>query len=368
MKKLLSIFAAAAVVFGFASCSGDLHDVSSVDLSTLQVKGSIFTWDSGKSEYKFTADTDGTYYYEFIATADSAAFAIDDTGADGSQAWATTYRGTSTDELNKDFEEAASETTSTLYPHDDGDCMPLGLEPGATYRIILKSGPGNIECTVKKVAEAIPFLLITDEGKALSCSATGATSFVYDFNEKTAGTLQFFVKSGTAYYAPASNSELTTTVGESDVDGTSTPATTYWTFDYEKEVPYRVSIEYDEDTGAIDVSVGYQFLISDNILSGSQFNDNVLTWEFTSEYATAKFEFTYDTSKTGWGSPDPWAIHVDGWGHKYCGATVELGKGYIDLIAGSNDNAVFSGLTNGTTYILTIKATTEKVSAKVEAK
>ena len=26
MKKLLSVFAAAAVLFGFASCSGDLHD------------------------------------------------------------------------------------------------------------------------------------------------------------------------------------------------------------------------------------------------------------------------------------------------------------------------------------------------------
>ena len=26
MKKLLSVFAAAAVLFGFASCSGDMHD------------------------------------------------------------------------------------------------------------------------------------------------------------------------------------------------------------------------------------------------------------------------------------------------------------------------------------------------------
>ena len=26
MKKILSVFAAAALLFGFASCSGDLHD------------------------------------------------------------------------------------------------------------------------------------------------------------------------------------------------------------------------------------------------------------------------------------------------------------------------------------------------------
>ena len=40
MKKILSVFAAAALLFGFASCSGDLHDVSAVDLSALQLKGS----------------------------------------------------------------------------------------------------------------------------------------------------------------------------------------------------------------------------------------------------------------------------------------------------------------------------------------
>ena len=28
MKKILSVFAAAALLFGFASCSGDLHDMN----------------------------------------------------------------------------------------------------------------------------------------------------------------------------------------------------------------------------------------------------------------------------------------------------------------------------------------------------
>ena len=112
MKKLISFLAAGALALGLIGCSGDLHDVSGVDISNLQLKGSMFTWNSGKSEYKFTEDTDGTYYYEFIATSSSATFAIDDTGADGSQAWITTYRGTATDELNKDFEKAAKETSN----------------------------------------------------------------------------------------------------------------------------------------------------------------------------------------------------------------------------------------------------------------
>ena len=33
MKKLLSVFAAAAMLFGFASCSGDLHDAQIIDLT-----------------------------------------------------------------------------------------------------------------------------------------------------------------------------------------------------------------------------------------------------------------------------------------------------------------------------------------------
>lgn len=60
MKKLLSVFAAAAMLFGFASCSGDLHDVSYV-APVKYVMGDItngkpaeMTVDGMTSIYKFT--------------------------------------------------------------------------------------------------------------------------------------------------------------------------------------------------------------------------------------------------------------------------------------------------------------------------
>ena len=60
MKKLLSVFAAAAMLFGFASCSGDLHDVSYV-APVKYVMGDItngspaeMTVDGMTSTYKFT--------------------------------------------------------------------------------------------------------------------------------------------------------------------------------------------------------------------------------------------------------------------------------------------------------------------------
>ena len=51
MKKLLSVFAAAAMLFGFASCSGDLHDdvYKVIDLSGGAVPGdwaSPANWDN----------------------------------------------------------------------------------------------------------------------------------------------------------------------------------------------------------------------------------------------------------------------------------------------------------------------------------
>lgn len=368
MKKILSIFAAAAVLLGLASCSGDLHDVSAVDLSTLQVKGSLFTWNNDAA-YNFVEDTvaaDGSYYYEFIATASSATFAIDDTGAG---AWVKTYRGTALDELNKDFEKSFGESaTSTLYPHNDGDCMPLALEAGATYRIIITSGPGNISCTVKKVADAIPFALVDENGKTTALSATGATTFEYAFSEKTAGTLTFALKSGSAYYAPASETALDVTVPDTAISGDTTPADVYWTFDYSANVPYKVVVEYNKTTGDIDVKIAYQFLVDDNIISGSQFSDNELDWQFTSEYAYAELDFTYDESSASWGAPTPFAVHELTWGHKYCGgAEIALGADFVELPVGG-DNANLAGLTDGVEYTITIKATTEKVYAKVVAK
>ena len=116
------------------------------------------------------------------------------------------------------------------------------------------------------------------------------------------------------------------------------------------------------------MKVEYGFLVSCDILSGSQFSDNKLSWNFTSEYALAECEFTYDESKTGWGSATPFAVHNSTWSDKYCGgATVELGKDFVELPNGG-ENANLKGLVDGTTYILSVKAAESKVYAKVSAK
>ena len=363
MKKIFSVFAAAALLFGFASCNGDLHDVSAVDVSVLQLKGSIFTWNNDDA-YKLKPNGDGTYYYEFIATANSATFALDDTT--GGQTWVSTYRGTSTDELNKSFEKGPA--TADLYVHNDLDCMPVTLEAGASYKIVVSSGAGFVTCEVKKTADAIPFKVVTKSGEELEMSAVSATDLTYKFKNTEAGTIEFYLKSGLANFAPGTNESLTAGTVEKGIEGTTEKASYYWSYSYDANVPYKISVSYNKENGILDLKVEYGFLVSCDILSGSQFSDNKLSWNFTSEYALAECEFTYDESKTGWGSATPFAVHNSNWSDKYCGgATVELGKDFVELPNGG-ENANLKGLVNGTTYILSVKATESKVYAKVSAK
>lgn len=62
MKKILSVFAAAAVLFGFASCSGDLHDQEPLQLPFIigDMSGSgtdMTSVDGNVSTYTFTYDS-----------------------------------------------------------------------------------------------------------------------------------------------------------------------------------------------------------------------------------------------------------------------------------------------------------------------
>ena len=246
--------------------------------------------------------------------------------------------------------------------------MPVTLEAGASYRIVVSSGAGFVTCEVKKTADAIPFKVVTKSGEELEMSAVSATDLTYKFKNTEAGTIEFYLKSGLANFAPGTNEGLTAGTAEKGIEGTTEKASYYWSYSYDANVPYKISVSYNKEKGILDLKVEYGFLVSCDILSGSQFSDNKLSWNFTSEYALAECEFTYDESKTGWGSATPFAVHNSTWSDKYCGgATVELGKDFIELPnAGANAN--LKGLVDGTTYILSVKATESKVYAKVSAK
>lgn len=74
MKKILtSVIAAAALLFGFASCSGDLHDKpDGTILQDAGIIGSITEWKAAK----MTEVDESTYTYTFVATEETAQFSV----------------------------------------------------------------------------------------------------------------------------------------------------------------------------------------------------------------------------------------------------------------------------------------------------
>ena len=63
MKKLLSVFAAAAMLFGFASCSGDLHDkeYTPINLDGFVISGGWGSWDKTRNLMEGLSGTTATY-------------------------------------------------------------------------------------------------------------------------------------------------------------------------------------------------------------------------------------------------------------------------------------------------------------------
>lgn len=85
MKKILtSVIAAAALLFGFAGCSGDLHDKpDGTILQDAGIIGSINDWTAAK----MTEVDESTYTYTFVATEETAQFSVQEEFGKWSSRW-----------------------------------------------------------------------------------------------------------------------------------------------------------------------------------------------------------------------------------------------------------------------------------------
>ncbi len=88
MKKLLSLIAAGAMALGLIGCSGDLHDVSLIDLTGYGLRGTLTGWDAN-DDVPLVDNNDGTYSYTFTSTDETTSFAILEIG---DATWGTAYR------------------------------------------------------------------------------------------------------------------------------------------------------------------------------------------------------------------------------------------------------------------------------------
>ncbi|MBD5409360.1 MAG: hypothetical protein HDR54_08240 [Treponema sp.] len=169
MKKLLlSAITALAFLFGFASCSGDLHDAQIIDLTGYCIIGSVLEsgWEpNGKAPLVYN-EADGTYSVTVTGTGTGSnskgdtgeAFAIIQEGDTG---WNTAYRlAQPKSEGDSAPVFAADGGTCQVYQGQSADCMVIsGVEEGDKINILVKPSTTYIEVTVtleKGAAPALP--------------------------------------------------------------------------------------------------------------------------------------------------------------------------------------------------------------------
>ena len=258
MKKLLlSAITALAFLFGFASCSGDLHDVGTIDVSQLYVKGTLpgLTWtDDVQIGSDFVKQDDGFYVWEFVAESSSAVFAFD------IGVWTETYRGTASGELfegfDADFNTGAVE--GIIYPHNDADCMPITMEAGASYKMTVTGGAGTVICKIEKTKDAINMKLVTPD-ESIALTPVNATDVQYEFTPEADGEMKFYVVRNSINIAPDSDRELEFGVPFAPkADFTSTEPTGWYKFQYKANIPYKVVVRYTEES--ISITAGYSFV------------------------------------------------------------------------------------------------------------
>lgn len=151
MKKLIiSAVAIASLFFGFASCSGDLHDTPVEDTTILKeaaIIGTINKW----SPEKMTKVDDTTYTYKFIASDSTEQFSIQEV----SGIWTTRWCGN-----NEKGVPTADETTKCV---PGGDLRPMVYSTEAD--------PTHVQLNdLQKNSEyKITVVIVNSEKKEISC-------------------------------------------------------------------------------------------------------------------------------------------------------------------------------------------------------
>ena len=268
MKKLLSVFAAAAMLFGLASCSGDLHDVnqdpfaatnsvflvggisdSDVDSSQYLTKGNVL----GDQKAYEVPLVDGKFSVEFTykgadywsAGAGKHAFAIM-SNVDAGWDFAIARWGNGKIEVGK---EGAIEISSS-------NIILEGLEAGTKYTLkgSLTAAGGTISLEKGLSGVSMDIINVKDGLMKDAVSATAKSSgvdyvYTYFINAEKAGSMSFVVRLGTNVWVPTSEANLANASYKVD-----TPSR----FDTVANVEYPFTFKYDAWSYGYEMTLTYK--------------------------------------------------------------------------------------------------------------
>ena len=389
MKKLImSAIAAAALLFGFASCAGDLHDVENTPYTNATGKvyflGGISNSTMEASVEATKKAFDDTQSYEVQMTDGKIKFTFTYSGSDGwsagdgATAFAIVADATSNwDAANKmrwmtGADGVSVGSSASLLVGSSANVKITGLSAGTQYTVEaeLTAAGGTIKVT--QGLSAVPFELVwlDDNGgatNATSITALNASTFTYDITPAAeAKAYKFLARYGNDYYAPTADAEFT-------VDGTKTAEATKGTVAatykaLKVTIPsaadaatdhvgsYKLKFVISEDKLTASVEKNYLDNYAIRYLNGSAGNKEIV-WAASANdlgagsyngkpYSNKKVtlgtvKFEKETILTAWGKNILEFGICKGdndWSVKYTGATLEKAGIEYSLTNGANDN------------------------------
>ena len=209
MKKLIiSAITAAALLFGFASCSGDLHDMNDapiVDVPT-KIVGAI-NYDGGNVFSDMVKVDELTSTYTFIYSAgmsanwgspsDGVAFKVGYTKDDWNTCWGQETAGNTTLADGKGEVICKKQNAENIFF--------AGLTDGKTYKITAKAGIASVSVSIEK-ADDIPSYTLNANGILfpMSYTADGEKGVYKATITPTSDTLELKFFDGTDNYGSSS--------------------------------------------------------------------------------------------------------------------------------------------------------------------
>lgn len=405
MKKLITgAVAALALLFGFASCSGDLHDVENSPYTNATgkvyflggISASIMNSDVEATKKAFV----DTQSYEVPIEDGKIKFSFTYSGSDswsagaGATAFAIVADATSNwDAANKmrwmtGADGIAVGSEGKLSLGSSSNVKITGLSAGTQYTVEAELTAAGGTMKVTQGLSGVPFELVwlNDKGEATSATSitAGDSSFTYDITPVAdAKTYKFVARYGNDYYAPSADAEF-------KIDGTTaeatkdTVATTYKalkvtipsakdaTEDHVGSYKLKFVISGDKLTASVEkVSIGMPYTLTS--VYGT-FDGVSIDWDkgtdFGSGYNNGK---PYANKKVYIGtatlpkdSKDNWGDAAAGrtfgvltkdnvWSTKYTGAILENADTEYELISGATNNNLLALKTLSSDIKFTLK-------------
>ena len=297
MKKLLSVFAAAAMLVGFASCSGDLHDVNQDPFAATK---SVFLvggiGDSVSDSSQYIKHFDGSEKvldqvgYEIPLNNGKISFEFTYTGKDSWSAGDGKHAFTIMSNVNAGWDAAIARWGNGKIEVGKEGAIEIsssniileGLEAGTKYTLkgSLTAAGGTISLEKGLSGVSMDIINVKDGLMKDAVSATAKSSgddyvYTYFINAEKAGSMSFVVRLGTNVWVPTSEANLANAnckVAAPSRFDTVAKVEYPFTFEYDAwSYGYEMTLTYKTTDGSLDVKAEKLsgMYIASNITNGA---------------------------------------------------------------------------------------------------